>query len=257
VLEGGGGNVGVVADPDGVFMIDAMEEQVAGQIRDAVKGLPGGNHIRILADTHWHFDHTDGNKAFGPDAVIIAHENVRSLLAKDQVLLGQQAKALQAGALPNITFADKLAVYAGGETIRLVHYPRSHTDGDTVVFFDRLKVVHMGDMFFSGMFPFLDVAHGGDIDSWVRHLDTILASLPPDAKIIPGHGSVTGPAELKSFRQMLADSADVVRKQIQAGKTLEQIKAAGLPDRFDPWTKGFMTVPQWLELVYRSLEERR
>jgi len=257
VLQGGGGNIGVVADPAGVFMIDAMEEPIAGQIRDAIKGLAGGNHIRVLINTHWHLDHTDGNKAFGPGAAIIAQENARSLLAKDQALLGRQIKALPVGALPNITFADKLTVYAGGETIRLVHYPRAHTDGDTVVFFDALKVVHMGDMFFNGTFPFLDVANGGDIDSWVRHLDAILAGLPPDAKIIPGHGSVAGPAELKSFRHMLADSADIVRKQMQAGKTLEQIKAAGLPDRFAPWAKGFMTAPRWLELVFQSLEKQR
>jgi cyclase len=117
--------------------------------------------------------------------------------------------------------------------------------------------VHMGDMFFNGTFPFMDVANGGDIDSWVRHLDAILAGLPADAKIIPGHGSVAGPTELKSFRQMLADSADIVRKQMQAGKTLEQIKAAGLPDRFSTWAKGFMTVPRWLELVFQSLEKQK
>jgi cyclase len=253
----GGGNVAVVADPSGLFMVDAMEESVAGQIRDLLKSFPGSGRVRILVNTHWHGDHTDGNKAFGAGAAIIAHENVRRLVAAEQTLLGQVLKALPPTALPNITYADRLTVYAGGETIRLVHYPRAHTDGDTVVFWDKHKVVHMGDMFFNGMFPFMDVANGGDIQNWIKQLDAILADLPADTKIIPGHGQLAGPAELKAFRQMLADSAAVVRKQMQEGKTLEQIKAAGLPKSFDPWTQGFLTTPRWLELVYRSLEKQQ
>jgi glyoxylase-like metal-dependent hydrolase (beta-lactamase superfamily II) len=150
-----------------------------------------------------------------------------------------------------------LALPAEGQPVRLIHYPHAHTDGDTVVSMDKYKVVHMGDMFFNGMFPFLDVANGGDIDNWVRQLDSIIAGLPADAKIIPGHGPLAGIAELKAFRQMLFDSADTVRRQMKEGKTLEQIKSAGLPERFGPWTKGFLTTPQWLELVYSSLEKSK
>ncbi|MCX6578266.1 MAG: MBL fold metallo-hydrolase [Candidatus Aminicenantes bacterium] len=255
VLQGGGGNIGIVADPAGIFMIDAMMEPVIGQIREAIKVQPGGERVRVLVNTHWHSDHTDGNKALGPGAVIIAHENVRTLLAKDQTLMGGQTKALPANALPGVTFSDKLTVYAGGEAIRLVHFPHAHTDGDTVVFLDGLKVVHMGDMFFNGMFPFLDVANGGDIDGWVRQLDIILGALPADTKIIPGHGPLAGIADLKAFRDMLAASADLVRKQMKAGKTMDEIKAAGVPDNLAAWAKGFLKAPQWLELVYRSLEK--
>ena len=255
MVQGGGGNIGIVADDAGLFMIDAMFEREAGAIRETVKSLPGGGRVRLLVNTHWHSDHTDGNKAFGPGAVIIAHENVRALLAKDVSLMGGQTKALPAGALPAVTFLDKLTVYAGGQAIRLVHFPHAHTDGDTVVFFDGLKVVHMGDMFFNGMFPFLDVANGGSIDSWVRDLDTILAGLPEDVKLIPGHGPLAGLAELKAFRNMLVESADFVRKQMKAGRTLDGIKATALPASLEPWAKGFMKGPQWLELVYRSLEK--
>ena len=255
MLQGGGGNIGIVADAAGILMIDAMFEREIGEIREAIKSLPGGDRVRILVNTHWHADHTDGNKALGPGAVIIAHENVRALLAKDQTLMGGQTKALPANALPGVTFSDKLTVYAGGEAIRLVHYPHAHTDGDIVVFLDGLKVVHMGDMFFNGMFPFLDVANGGDIDSWVRQLDIVLGTLPAEAKIIPGHGPLAGIAELKAFRAMLAASADLVRKQMKAGKTLDEIKAAGVPDSLAAWANGFMKTPQWLELVYRSLEK--
>ncbi|MCK7461614.1 MAG: MBL fold metallo-hydrolase [Sphingobacterium sp.] len=122
-------------------------------------------------NTHWHSDHTDGNKAFGPGATIIAHENVRAVLARDEPLMGGITKALPEDARPNVTFKDGLTFYAGGQAIRLVHFPDAHTDGDTVVFLDGGRVVHMGDMFFNGMFPFMDVAHGGDIESWIKHLD--------------------------------------------------------------------------------------
>jgi cyclase len=253
MVEGSGGNIGVVADEAGLLMIDAQFEASAGAVREALKPLPGGGRVRILVNTHWHSDHTDGNKAFGPGAAIVAHENVRKLLARDEVLLGGTSKALPAADLPTVTFKDAVTLYAGGETARLVHYPRAHTDGDTVVFFDGLKAVHMGDMFFNGMFPFMDVDHGGDIVSWTRHLDTILAGLPPDAKIIPGHGSLAGVPELRAFRDMLAASAEFVRGLIKAGKSLEEIKATPLPAGLQAWSKGFMNGPRWLELVFRSL----
>jgi len=255
MLQGGGGNIGIVADAVGMLMIDAMFERMAGEIREAIKSLPGGDRVRLLINTHWHSDHTDGNKALGPGAVIIAHENVRALLAKDQTLMGGQTKALPANALPSVTFPDKMTVYAAGEAIRLVHFPHAHTDGDIVVFLDRWKVVHMGDMFFNGMFPFIDVTNGGDIASWVRQLDIILGALPPNTKIIPGHGPLAGVADLKAFRDMLSDSADLVRRQMKAGKTLDEIKAAGVPEKLGSWAKGFLKAPQWLELVYRSLEK--
>jgi len=256
MLQGDGGNIGVLADPAGVLLIDAMYERSAPSIRQAIKSLPGGDKIRYLINTHWHSDHTEGNLALGPGAIIVAHENVRALLEKPQTLLGQQSKAYPVGALPSVTYTDSVTLYIGNETVRLVHYPNAHTNGDTVVFFDKSKVMHTGDIFFQGMFPFMDVDNGGNIESWVRQLDKIISGAPPDMKIIPGHGPLVGVPELKVFRQMLSDSADIVRKQMKEGKTLDQIKAAGLPDRFAPWTKGFLTTPQWLELVYRSLNKK-
>ena len=126
-----------------------------------------------------------------------------------------------------------------------------------MVFIDSLKVVHMGDMFFNGLLPFLDVDNGGDIDGWVGQLDAILRELPADAKIIPGHGPLAGPAALRAFREMLHDSAETVRAKMKEGKTLTQIQSEGLPERFAPWTRGFLSTPQWLELVYRSLERQK
>jgi cyclase len=255
MLQGDGGNIGVLADPAGVLLVDSMYQRSADSIRAAIKPLPGGDKIRLLVNTHAHSDHTEGNLAFGREAIIIAHDNVRSLLEKPQSIMGQQSKAYPSHALPVVTYSDRATLHVGDETIRLVHYPNAHSNGDTVVFFDKSNVIHTGDIFFNGMFPFLDVANGGDIESWVRDLDSILKTLPADTKIIPGHGPLTGIDGLKAFRQMLYDSADIVRKQMREGKTLEQIKAAGLPESFEPWKKGFFTVPQWLELVYQSLSK--
>ena len=256
MLQGDGGNIGVLADPGGVLLIDSMYQRSAPSIRETIKSLPGGDKVRFLINTHWHSDHTEGNLAFGPGAIIVAHENVRALLAKPQALLGQQSNAYPAGALPSITYSNTMTLYVENEPVRLVHYPNAHSNGDTVVFFDKSKVMHTGDLFFQGMFPFMDVDNGGNIENWIRQLDAIIASVPADIKIIPGHGPLSGVAELKAFRQMLFDSADIVRKQMKEGKTLAQIKAAGLPERFAPWTKGFFTTPQWLELVHRSLEKK-
>ena len=247
------GNIGILADSSGMVVIDAMMANSADAVRSAIKPLPGGDSIRFLINTHWHSDHTDGNKSLGRGSIIVAHDNVRRLLAEPQTLMGQAIQALSGSALPSITFSDRLTLYIGDVPIRLVHYPHAHTNGDTVVYMDSFKVLHMGDMFFNGLFPFLDVANGGDIRNWIRQLDTILANLPAEARIIPGHGPLAGKADLRAFRDMLSDSADIVQKQIKEGKTLEQIKAAGLPAKFDSWTKGFLPTPQWLELVYQSL----
>jgi glyoxylase-like metal-dependent hydrolase (beta-lactamase superfamily II) len=190
MIQGDGGNVGVLADPAGVLMIDSMYERSAPSIRAMIKSLPGGDRIRILINTHWHADHTEGNVALGSGAVIIAQENVRSLLAKPQTLMGQQTKALPSSTLPTVTYSDKLALYVGNEPIRLIHYPNCHSNGDTVVFFDRSNVIHMGDMFFNGLFPFIDIANGGNIENWVRQLDKILSGLPDNG--ISPHSAMAG-----------------------------------------------------------------
>ena len=254
MIEGkGAGNIGVIAHPGGAIVIDAGMAASAAGVRTALEALPGGGRIRFLVNTHWHSDHTDGNRDLGQGAAIVAHDRVRPLLARPQSLMGQTTAALPDEALPSVTFSDRLTLYAGDLPVRLVHYPGAHTNGDTIVFVDRYKAVHMGDLFFNGLFPFLDVDNGGEIEGWVRHLDDIVARLPADARIIPGHGPLATVADLVAFRNMLARSAELVGQQMKQGKTLDQVKNAGLPLEFEPWTKGFLSTAQWLELVYRSL----
>lgn len=254
MIEGkGAGNIGVIAHPGGAIVIDAGMAASAAGVRTALEALPGGGRIRFLVNTHWHSDTTDGNRALGQGAAIVAHDRVRPLLARPQSLMGQTTAALPEEALPSVTFSDRLTLYAGDLPVRLVHYPGAHTNGDTVVFVDRYKAVHTGDLFFNGLFPFLDVDNGGEIESWVRHLDDIVSRLPADARIIPGHGPLATVADLVAFRNMLARSAELVGQQMKQGKTLDQVKNAGLPLEFEPWTKGFLSTAQWLELVYRSL----
>ncbi len=254
MIEGkGAGNIGVIAHPGGAIVIDSGMAASAAGVRAALEALPGGGKIRFLVNTHWHSDHTDGNHALGQGAAIVAHDRVRPLLARPQSLMGQTTAALPDEALPSVTFSNRLTLYAGDLPVRLVHYPGAHTNGDTVVFVDRYKAVHMGDMFFNGQFPFLDVDNGGEIESWVRHLDDIVSKLPADARIIPGHGPLATVADLVAFRNMLARSAEIVGERMKQGKTLDQVKNAGLPLEFEPWTRGFMSTAQWLELVYRSL----
>lgn len=197
----------------------------------------------------------NANLELAPATIIIAHERVRETVSQDRTVLGENCPALPPEARPVITYTDRLTIHAGGEAMRLVHYPRAHTGGDTVVFWDRSKVVHLGDMFFNGMFPFLDVDDGGSIGNWVKQLDLILAEIDGQWTVIPGHGPLAKRDDLLAFRQMLADSAEVVRPQIQAGKTLAEIQAAGLPPRFGPWTKGFLSTPDWLALVCHSLRK--
>ncbi|MBN2337780.1 MAG: MBL fold metallo-hydrolase [Acidobacteria bacterium] len=254
MIEGkGAGNIGVIAHPGGAIVIDAGMAASAAGVRATLDALPGGGRIRFLVNTHWHSDHTDGNRALGQGAAIVAHDRVRPLLARPQSLMGQTTAALPDEALPSVTFSERLTLYAGDLPVRLVHYAGAHTNGDTVVYIDRYKAVHMGDLFFNGLFPFLDIDNGGDIESWVRHLDDIVSKLPADARVIPGHGPLASVADLVAFRNMLAESAEIVRQRIQKGATLDQVKNAGLPLHLEPWTHGFMNTAQWLELVYRSL----
>jgi glyoxylase-like metal-dependent hydrolase (beta-lactamase superfamily II) len=252
MLEGSGGNIGVSVGTDGILIVDDEFAPLADKIKAALKTL-GEGKLKFILNTHWHGDHTGGNVAFGPEAPIIAQTNVRKRLAEGSNSPDRSVKPAPKEALPVITFDQSLSVHFNGEEIRVIHFPHGHTDGDSVIFFTGSNVAHMGDDFFNGGYPFVDLNSGGDVEGYVKNVGEVITKMPAGAKIIPGHGPLATIEDLQAFHKMLAETTGIVRKQMAAGKTLEQIKADGLPAEWKSWGTGFIKTDQWIETVYRSL----
>jgi len=257
VLEGAGGNIGVSVGPDGILIVDYQFAPLAEKIRAALKTL-GEGKLKFILNTHWHGDHTGGNAEFGREAPIIAHDNVRKRLSTEQrlELFKQTVPASPKEALPVITFDQSLSVHFNGEEIRVIHFPHGHTDGDSVIFFTNSNVIHMGDDFFAGRFPFVDLDSGGSVVGLTKNIAEIIPKIPAGAKLIPGHGPVSTVDDLKAYHRMLMETIEIVRKQMAAKKTLDQIKKEGLPAEWKSWGEGFIKTDVWLELVYRSLSQK-
>ncbi|HQR36083.1 MAG TPA: MBL fold metallo-hydrolase [Blastocatellia bacterium] len=252
MLEGSGGNIGVSVGPDGLLIVDDQFAPLADKIKAALKGL-GEGKLKFVINTHWHGDHTGSNAIFGADSTIIAHTNVRKRLNSTNTVMGQTTQPAPKPALPVITFDESLSVHFNGEEIKAIHYPNGHTDGDGVIYFTGSNVVHMGDDFVTYGFPFVDLNSGGNVEGMAKNVANVIAKLPANVKIIPGHGPISTVEDLKRFHQMLVETLDIVRKQMQAGKSLEEIKAAGLPAKYDSLSKGFVTTPIWIETIFKSL----
>jgi cyclase len=253
MLTGAGGNIGVSVGEDGILIVDDQYAPLADKIRAALKGL-GEGKLKFVLNTHWHGDHTGGNENFGADAPILAQTNVRKRMSVEQHVMGETVPASPAKALPVVTYDQSIALHFNGEEIQVVHYPHGHTDGDSVISFTGSNVIHMGDDFFAGMFPFVDTSSGGSVQGMTENVGQILKKLPPGVKIIPGHGPLSDAAGLKAFHDMLVTTTDIVRKEVKAGKSLDEVKKAGLPDEWKSWGEGFMKTPLWLETVYNSLK---
>ncbi len=249
MLEGSGGNIGVSVGKDGILIVDDQFARLAPKIRAALKEIGGGD-LEFLLNTHWHGDHVGGNEIFGKEATIIAHQNVRKRMAVGLETPERTIKPSPEGALPIITFDASLSIHFNGEEIKAIHWPRSHTDGDCAVYFTKSNVVHMGDIFFSGMFPFVDLASGGDVDGLIRTVETALDELPKDVKIVVGHGPLSTYEDLKTYYDMLLETTATVRARMKDGKSLEQIKAAGLGARWESWSWSFIPTERWIETVY-------
>ncbi len=254
MLQGAGGNIGVSVGNDGLLIVDDQFAPLADKIRAALKGL-ADKKLQFILNTHWHGDHTGGNVAFGPEATIIAHDNVRKRLATEQksTVFNSTTPPSPKEALPVITFDQTLTVHFNGEEIRAIHYPKGHTDGDSVIFFTTSNVVHLGDDFFAGRFPFVDLESGGTVEGLTKNIGEIIAKIPAGAKLIPGHGPISTVDDLKSYHSMLQQTTEIVRGKISAGKTLDQIKSEGLPAEWAPWGTGFIKTDRWVETIYKSL----
>ncbi len=247
MLEGRGGNIGVSVGKDGVLIIDDQFAPLAEKIR-AVIGELGGADPTFILNTHHHGDHTGGNASFGKKGVIVAHRNVRNRLAAERV----DDKPLPEAALPEITFDEGLSIHFNGEELRVVHFPNAHTDGDGVVFFTESNVVHTGDLFFNGRFPYVDLSSGGSVQGYTEAVRSLLKQIPADAEIIPGHGPLARLDDLRTSLEMLEMTVDLVRQAIGAGKTLEEIQTAGVPEKWQSWGEGWMSTDRWLSIVYNS-----
>ena len=252
MLEGRGGNIGVSVGSDGILIVDDQFAPLADKIKAALAKL-GSDKPKFILNTHWHGDHVGGNPHFGRDGTIIAHSSVRGRLSVEQELFGKVVEPLPKEGLPVVTFNDSLTVHFNDEEIRVWHLPHGHTDGDCVVLFTKSNVVHMGDHMFAGMFPFVDLDHGGNVEGMAKNVAKVIGQLPSHVKIIPGHGPLSTLDDLKTFHRMLVETSKIVKDRIAAGKTLEQIKAEGLPDPWKSWGNGFIKTDAWLDTIYKSV----
>jgi glyoxylase-like metal-dependent hydrolase (beta-lactamase superfamily II) len=243
MLEGRGGNIGVSVGDDGILIIDDQFANLSDKIRAALGKLSEGK-LEFVLNTHHHGDHTGSNAAFDEEAHIIAHKNVRKRLNQ-----GDE----NADGLPVITFDSTMTMHFNGEEIRIRHLPTGHTDGDSIVHFTKSNVVHMGDHFFKDRFPYIDLGSGGDVAQFIENVKSVLATLPQDIKIIPGHGSLANRGDLKAFIEGVEESVEIIRKGIKDKKTLDELKAAGMPSAFDSWGSGFINTDRWIGIVHESL----
>jgi len=254
--DGGGGNIGISTGTDGVFMIDASYAPLSDKIKAAIATV-SDKPIRFLVTTHWHQDHTGGNQSIaGTGAVLAAHENVRKRLSTEQYIefLKKTIPPLPQSALPVITFNRDMTFHLNGDEIHVFHLGRVHTDGDAIVQFKKANVIHMGDIYFNGMYPFIDVSVGGSINGMIKAVQRILILCNENTKIIPGHGPLSDRAGLEKYLTMMVSVRDQIAREIKAGKTLEQVIASQPTGDYDPvWGKGFLKPEQFVTIVYGSL----
>lgn len=257
MLVGQGGNIGVSSGDDGVFVIDDQFAQLAPAIIAKIDSLSDGS-IRFVANTHYHGDHTGGNAVMADTgASIVAHDNVRVRMRQDQEnkLWGRTTKATAPESWPTITFSKAMTFHFNGQTIDIVHVPSAHTDGDSIIYFREADVLHMGDNFFNGLFPYIDVDSGGKVAGMISALDKGLSMAGPNTKIIPGHGPLSTPADMKAARDMLADVRYRVVSRVEAGESLDVILEAKILSDYSEFA-SFIDEDNMIRIAYRSLTGR-
>lgn len=243
MLTGAGGNIGVSAGEDGVLIIDdqfaPLAEKIAAQL-----GELGSDKPKYVINTHYHGDHTGSNAFFHSHkgATILAHENVRVRLANDEKIKPE--------ALPTITYEDGIKIYFNGETLHVMHLAVGHTDGDSVVWFEQPNVMHTGDLFFNGLFPYIDQGAGGNVEGYMDSVKQLLAKIDDETVIIPGHGDISNKQEYSAFLAMISETFSYVKALKQDGKTLEEVKAMGLDEKWTDWGWNFISEEKWITTLY-------
>ena len=261
MLEGRGGNLAVLSGEDGVLLVDDQYAPLSDKILAAIREFDSGP-IRFVINTHWHVDHTQGNEILsGQGAVIVAHDNVRERMSTEQFMasINRKFPPSPEGALPVVTFNDRLTFHFNGETVAAWHVPRAHTDGDVILHFPDANVIHMGDNFWTGQYPLVDRSSGGSVQGMIDAVQGALPLCRSGTKVIPGHGPLGNCADLESFGQMLSDATARIRALIDQGKNLEEVIEARPNADFDETLGGgFIKPERFTEFVYNSiLDERR
>lgn len=253
MIEGAGGNITASIGSDGTFLVDDDFAPMADKLVSKLRELKG-DRPRFIVNTHFHYDHTGGNEVFGSTATIIAATAVRDRLMAEQILWKKPHPPEPEQALPTVTFDQSIVLHLNGDEVRVVHFPHGHTDGDSVVFFKKSKIVAMGDLYFSGMYPIFHPEHEGSLEGYLKNISWVLKEVPADAKVVAGHGPLSTRAELENYVRMISATIVTVRTAIKRGRTLEQIQKAGMAKEWEPFSHGYRNTDQWLESVYKSLK---
>ena len=261
MLQGAGGNIAASVGDDGIVVVDDQYAPLADKIQAALKGITD-KPIRFVINTHYHEDHTGGNEFFQQKAPIIAHDNVRKRLedggtAGNNASVKFEAKPQPKSALPIITFDHDVTVHLNGEDIRALHVPSGHTDGDSVIFFPKSNVVHMGDDFVTYGFPFIDLGGGGSVEGMIAGLESIIPKLPPDVKVIPGHGPVSNLDDVRAYLKMLKDTTAAVQAGIKRGKTMDQLKQEKVLEPWKKYSGDFISSDAFIETLYNDLTGKK
>lgn len=257
MLRGKGGNLAVLTGQQGILMVDDDYQDMSPALQKALNAYGGETKLKYIINTHWHGDHTQGNIHFGHHAQIVAHDNVRKrLLTSQEVKLFQMVtEPYPEHALPSITYKQALTLHINDEEVSVLHLPGGHTDGDSIVFFKKANVVHMGDLYFNGFFPFVDVQNGGSVKVMADNVSKILDMIDDKTIVIPGHGPVSDKAELTAFRDMLLGTYAEVKNMRVKGMNLGQIQLQGLSEKWQDWTDGFLSEQLWIGIVSSSIDK--
>ena len=255
MLQGAGGNIGIMAGADGVLMIDDQFAPLSEKIKAAIAKV-SDKPVRFLFNTHYHGDHVGGNENFGKLRItIVAHDNVWARLSKPDA--ARSLPAYPKEALPIITFGGTITFHLNGDTIAVTHLPPAHTDGDAVLYFEKANVLHTGDCFFNGRYPVVDVKAGGSVDGMIAATEKILSMVNDRTKIIPGHGPLGDKASLQAFHDMLVAVRDKVRPLVASGKSVEEIVAAKPTADFDAqWGTGGSPPDRFVTAVAEGLKAK-
>jgi len=257
MLVGRGGNIGLSVGGDGTFLIDDQYAPLTEKIEAAIRRVTQ-DPVRFLVNTHWHGDHTGGNENFGKKgSIVVAHQNVRSRMSVEQVreiLRTDPIPASPPDALPRITFTEEVTFHWNGDAIRAFHVAPAHTDGDVMIHFERADVLHTGDVIVNGRYPFIDVDSGGNLNGIIAAADRVLALAKPTTKIIPGHGALASPDDVRAYRDMLVAVRDRIQKLVDQGKSADEVVAAKPTSDLD--AKWGAQPERFVRGAYHSLRAR-